>query len=270
MNTRAFTLSLIIAAIAMFMVYTYIEGRENVFKSKYGQKVGVVVAKRDIKEFELIDDSKVTMEEVPKNFVTPGSFKTIKEVFNTIATVPILQGEQISKPRVTYPGSSTGLSRQIGVGKRAISITVSEDQAVSRLIKPGDRVDVLALIDYAGGRKEFFKVKTVLQDVLILSTGLSISNSIPLVGMKTAQEVRTMKLNTYTNYSTVTMELDPFQIQKIVFLERMGARLSLTLRNNDDKEMVRIKGTKLFDLLGEDAPEAKAYFSDKKAKEDKR
>ncbi len=264
MNTRAFTLSLIIASIAMFMVYTYIEGRENAYQSKYGQAIPVVVAKRDIRALELLDDSKVTIITVPKNFVAPGSFRKVESIWNTIASTPIKSGEQITKPRITYPGSSTGLSRQISLGKRAISIRVSEDQAVSRLIKPGDRIDVLALIDYAGGRKELFKVKTVLQDVLILSTGLSISNAIPLVGVKTPREIKALNLNTYTDYSTVTFELDPFQVQKIVFLERMGARLSLTLRNNDDKKIVRIKGSKLFDLLGEDAAEAKAYFSTKK------
>src|SRR5690606_22760746 len=110
-----------------------------------------------------------------------------------------------SSDLVTYPGAQSGLARQISIGKRALSIQVTEGQAVSRLLKPGDRIDVLALVDYAAGKKEKLKVKTVLQDVLVLSTGLYVTNSVPLVGMKNNNEVKQMKLNTYTNYNTVTL-----------------------------------------------------------------
>jgi pilus assembly protein CpaB len=39
--------------------------------------------------------------------------------------------------------------------------------------------------------------------------------------------------------------------------------MSLTLRNNSDKEAVRLKATQIYDVLGDDAPEAKVYFSEK-------
>ncbi len=267
MNNRAFTLSLIVAALAVFMVYSYIEGRENEFVKKYGHKVPVVVASRDINELEVLDDRKITMQNIPKNYVAPGAYNKKDDLFNTIAVAPILKGEQITAPRVTFPGQSTGLSRQISIGKRAISVRVSEDQAVSKLLKPGDRVDVLAMIDYAGGRKEFMKVKTVLQDVLVLSTGLSVTNTLPMVGIKRNDIIKQLNLNTYSDFGTITLELDPYQVQKIIFLERLGSRLSLALRNNDDKKMVRIQGTRLFDILGEDAAEAKAFFSEKQPKQ---
>src|SRR6476469_3261987 len=96
-----------------------------------------------------------------------------------------------------------GLSRQISIGKRALSIQVTEGHAVSRLLKPGDRVDILALVDYASGKKEKLKVKTVLQDVLILSTGLFVTNSIPLINIKVDNDQRQLKLTSNTNYNTV-------------------------------------------------------------------
>jgi len=264
MNSRAFTLSLIIAGFAMFMVYSYMQGMESEFIERYGKEGTVVVAKRDINEYELLDDTKVTTMAIPQKFLAPGHFKKMEEVNNTIATVAIKKGEQITKPRVTYPGGETGLSRQVSSGKRAFSISVSEDRAVGKLIKPGDRVDILGLIDYAGGRKDLFKVKTILQDVLILSTGLSVTNSIPLVGVKNAKEIRKLNLSVHTNYRTVTLELDPYQTQKLILLmQTVRGGIYLTLRNNDDKKMVRIKGTRFFDLLEEDQAEAKTYFQDK-------
>ena len=270
MNTRAFTLALVIASIAMFMVYTFIDEREQNFKTKFGREVPVVIAKVDIQELELIDDDKLQEISVPSSFKHKHAFSSREELKNTIATVPILKDEQITKPRVPYPGSSTGLSRQISLGKRAMSITITEQQAVSKLIKPGDRVDVVGVIDFASGsRKDLSFVQTVLQDVLVLSTGISMTNSIPLIGIKGANSVRKMKLNTYSQYNTVTLELEPYQVQKIIFLiEETGKKPFLILRNNNDDKKVALKGTRMMDLVGkENMAKAKSFFQEKYKKQ---
>ncbi len=264
MNTRAFTLALIISGLAMAMVYTYIEDQKAALFQKYGTLSSVVVAKQDIQELELIDDSKIVTITVPRSFLAPGHFKEVKELANTIATVPIKKGEQITKPRVTYPGSKTGLSRQVSSGKRAVAINITDKQAVSKLIKPGDRVDVIAAIDYAAGRMDMKKAHTILQDVLVLATGRSMTNSIPMIGVETPRVIRTMKLNTYSNYNAVTLELDPYQTQKLIFMiNHLNATPYLALRNNNDKKTVRITPTKIYDILGDDAAEARTYFQDK-------
>lgn len=271
MNSRAFTLSLLLAGLAVMMIWSYISSRETELQSDYGNLTPVVVAKEDIKELEIIDDRKIQLVNVPAKFQMPGHFKRVEDLYNTIAAVPIKKDEQITAPRVTYPGAQSGLSRQISIGKRALSIQVTEGQSVSRLLKPGDRVDILALVDYAAGKKERLKVKTVLQDVLILSTGLFVTNSVPIINIKSGgSETRQMKLNSYTNYNTVTLELTPFEVQKMVFLISAGNGIYLSLRNNDDKTIERISATRLYDVLGEDAAEAKTYFAEQLAKETKR
>ena len=272
MNSRAFTTSLILAGLAVFMIYAYIDSRETEMVSEYGNSTPVVVAKEDIKELEVIDDRKVEVQNVPAKFQMPGKFTRVEDLYNTIAATPIKKGEQITAPRVTYPGAQSGLARQISIGKRAYSLQVTESQAVSRLLKPGDRVDILALVDYASGKKDKLKIKTVLQDVLILSTGLFVTNSIPVVNMKGegGNESRQVKLNNYTNYNTVTLELTPFEVQKMVFLVSSGNGIYLSLRNNDDKTIERISATRLYDVLGEDAPEAKTHFAEQLANETRR
>lgn len=271
MNTRALTLALLIAGFAMYMVYTYIEDKRAEMIKQYGNPNTVVVAKIDIQELDLIDDSKIQVITVPENFLAPGHFKSIKDLENTIATVSIIKGEQITKPRVTYPGVKTGLSRQVAIGKRAVAINITERDAVGRLIKPGDRVDVLAALDISqGARKDLQKTRTILQDVLILSTGMSMTNSIPIYGVETPKVIRTMNLNTYTTYNTITLELDPYDVQKLAFIQTYGnGSLSLALRNNADKEPVRLKATQIYDILGDEATEAKIFFNDKYSKENK-
>ena len=265
MNRRALTLSLAIAFISMFMVYSYISSEKGKLIARFGVEEQVVIAKEDIKEFDLIDDNKVDLITIPKNFVQPGAIKDKNEIRDTVATVPILKGEQITKPRITYPSIKTGLSRQINPNKRAIAINISDSQAVSKLLKPGDRVDILAPIDFGGGRRDLTKVKTILQDVLVLSTGMTISKNLPLIGYKQDRVVTAMNLNVNEAYSTITLEVDPFEAQKLIFLTRaLGVSPYLTLRNNNDKNVIRIKSTDLFDVLGDDdREEAKNFFNSK-------
>jgi pilus assembly protein CpaB len=57
------------------------------------------------------------------------------------------------------------------------------------------------------------------------------------------------------------LELDPFQVQKLShILTFSGREPILTLRNNHDKNVVAIRGTSIFDILGTDANEAKEFF----------
>lgn len=271
MNTRAMTLALIIAAFAVMMVWTYLDDQKAEMVRNYGVPDVVVVAKSDIQELDLIDDSKIEVISVPKNFVSPGAFKSVKELENTIATVPIIKGEQITKPRVTFPGLKTGLARQVAVGKRAVAINITEKDAVGRLIKPGDRVDVVAAFDISqGSRKDLQKARTILQDVLVLSTGMSMTNSIPIYGVETPKVIRTMNLNTYSSYNTITLELDPYDVQKLAYIQTYGGgTLSLSLRNNADKDVPRLKPTHIYDVLGEESSEERQFLSEKYSKEGK-
>lgn len=265
MNSRALTLSLLIAVFSMFLVSTYIEGEQASITKQYGTMKSVVVAKKKINELELIDDSKVTVRTVPEYFRAPGSFNTIKDVEGTVATVPILEGEQVTKPRVTFPGAKTGLSRQISAGKRAVALRVNAFSAVGKLIKPGDRVDVIAGLDYSNGHMDKKKVLTLLQDVYVLSTGKKMTNSLPIIGKEFPKVIKAMNVSAYTEYQTITLEVDPFQAQKLIFIQKYsGGGIFLSLRNHADSEKVRIKGTKIFDVLPqEDVQDAKAFFIEK-------
>ncbi len=270
MNSRAFTLSLVIAGIAAFMAYSFLDNKEEQYKKAFGDMTPVVIAKVDIKELELIDDRKVETILVPKKYQAPGHFKKKDDLYNTIAAVPIKKGEQITQPRITYPGDRSGLSRQISIGKRAMTIRVNKSTSVGQLIKPGDRVDIITALDYSSGKIEKIEVITPLQDVFVLATGLKVTNSLPMTGMQVDKEVRKLNLTTYSNYNTVTLEVSPFEAQKLLFLQNNGSGLSLVLRNNEDKSIEKISKTKLFDVLGEGAIDAKRYFERKAELERKR
>lgn len=273
MNNRAMTLALAIAAFAVYLVYSWVSEVEEKAQKRFGTNVLVLKAKRDIKETETINETMLTLESIPKTFLEPNAVHferrdedaetrmSVKSLSGSVAIVPIKTGEQISFNKITEPGIRTGLAPQVSPGRRGIAIPVSDQSSVSKLIKPGDRVDVIAVVDMGTG-KENKVVKTILQDVVVLSVGKNVTNNIPRVIEYEGKQERIRSLNTDTSYNTVTLEVDPAQAQMMVLVMNSGENaLSLSLRNNDDTERANLGAMMLIDVIGVDANRAQRGLS---------
>jgi pilus assembly protein CpaB len=271
MNNRALTLSLIMAVIAVFFVQSYVSSIEEEAKKKFGTEVLVIVARKDIREMETVNETMLEFKLIPKRFLEPAaislekkeedkeSVKTLKGLTGTIAVVPVKKGEQLTYNKLTDPSIRTGLAPQIAPGRRAVSIPVNESSSVSKLVKPGDRVDLIAIVDLGGG-KENKVAKTVLQDVVVLSIGRYITNNVArLVETDPAGgKDRVKSLAEDFSFTSVTLEVEPPQAQAIALLLASGDNsLALSLRNNDDVERVNFPSTTLSDLFGADAARVK-------------
>jgi pilus assembly protein CpaB len=253
MNNRAFTISFIVALLAVAMVYSYVSSTEESLKQQYGSDQSVVVAKENIKELDILNETNLSIKSVPSSYAQPGSARTLEELTGSLAIAPIQKGEQITKSKVTQLGARTGLARQIAVGKRAVTVRVNDESGVARLIKPGDRVDVLTMIEIKPGHKELSEVRTVLQDVLVLATGKYIANTVPgiLESDPLAKGARQkVNLTEYTSYSNVTIEVDPIQAQQMIFIQSVLNGVFLTLRNNDDNMKEELVNVRMMDVLG--------------------
>ena len=178
----------------------------------------------------------------------------------TVAIIPIKKGEQITYNKITEPSVRTGLASQIAPGRRAIAIPVNENSGVSKLIKPGDRVDLIAVIDLGGGKDNKI-AKTILQDVVVLSTGKSVANNVARVieADPYGGKDRVRSLAEDTGFGTVTLEVEPQQAQTMALILSNGdSALTLSLRNNDDTERNNVAATVFQDILGADAARIRA------------
>lgn len=255
MNNKAFTISMALAFMAVFMIYSYVTSKEAEIQAKYGTPTAVVVAKRDIPIMEAIHENMIEIIQKPKQFIEPGKTTSKQEVVGFIASVPIRKGEQITLNKIIEPGIKTGLSRQITPGKRAISIGVTDNSAVNRLLKPGDRVDIVATIDPPGGGKGSQITKMILQDVPVLAVGEFVTSQAPRKMDKddvTGKEF-VRNLNVERNFNTITIEVEPQMAMQVSLLQGMGSLISVMLRNNDDTERVGVGATTLIDVLGSDS-----------------
>jgi pilus assembly protein CpaB len=261
MNSRAMTLSLVMAGIAVFFVMSSVSSIEQSATMKYGDEVTVLVAKQDIREMATILDSMVEAKSVPRNFVEPTAVKfdgkldvdsaegasaysiQSKRIVGNVAIVAIKKGEQLTLNKITEPSMRTGLAPQVTPGKRAIAVPIDESTSVAKLVKPGDRVDVIAVVQSPGvGGRDVKTAKTVFQDVVILAVGRSIANNVARrVDVDMSGTARVRSLTEYDGYSSVTLELDPTQAQLVAAIYTDNSnRLILSLRNNDDADRVAI------------------------------
>lgn len=123
-----------------------------------------------------------------------------------------------------------GLAADIRKKMRAVSINCTGAAAVSGMVKPNDRVDVIASFSFpklaADGRTMIQELVTctILQNVLVLATGKETAKS--AIARSDAFGAGA--------YSTVTLEVTPREAEMLVFAEQIKGRISLALRNKFD------------------------------------
>jgi pilus assembly protein CpaB len=254
MNNRAFTISLVLALMAVFMVYSYITSKEEEIKGKFGTPESVLVAKTDITELSEIHENMIEIVSKPKKFMEPGKTSNKQEVIGFIASVPIRKGEQITLNKIVAPGLRTGISKQVSPGKRAVSIPVDQMTGVNKLLKPGDRVDVMVAVDPPGASRGNTIGKIMFQDVPILAVGNYVVTQAPRTIEKNDEGKEVVRnLNIDTAFNSVVIELEPQSAFQMALMRDSGAaRVSLLLRNNDDTERVGFQTTNMSEVLSSD------------------
>lgn len=252
-ETRNLWLSIGAGIFATFLLYSYSQEKKAEYDKKFGTTKRVIVAKEDIGEQQNIYDTMLEAVEKPSDFVEPDAAITMEEVIGQVAAIPIKKGQQIVKNKLLTPGPETGIATQVAPTKRAVSIPVDEVRAIAKLVRPGDRVDILAAVDIGKGINQERKVQTIMQDVVVLATGVSVVNNIPrtfeLDG--SGKNLTQIALTGDTKYTTITVEADPKQAQDLVYiLSTAPGNLFFTLRNPNDRNLPRLPAATSGSIIG--------------------
>ncbi len=276
-NKSAFIVSGICCLFSLLLISGFVAQRETELTAGMGERVEVVVAKRDpspeqrIEEYRLIRQDMVEVITVFKSFFQTSAVNDIRDVVGKSAYVAIYPGEQIVLTKLVSQDGKPVLDRQVERNMRAVTIKISPHTSVAQLVRPGDRVDVIAAPNYDVGGAMIFEIKTVIQNVVVLATGKSIQNSVPtrinkeLMGNLEEEFQKEGRkdwggggndsLNTHRpdgDYATLTLQLSPEDAKHILFLSHNFGdnRLYFTLRNTADTELAKLDTTVLDDVLG--------------------
>lgn len=267
LERRAFLMSVTLSGLAMYLVWQYISTEEKKLNDSYGTFFPMVVASRDILQFETIRPTDIETIRVPQAFLPPGVIPDPAHVVDAVAAVPITRGEQVLDNKIISKNVYSGLDTQVAIGKRAISVPVNVKSSVGYMIQPGNRVDLATYFEYRNGNSNISEVKVFLQDVLVLASGTTIQPNPPrgvdqsirrVISSAQPQIKDDKEVDEILNvakadslFQTITLEVTPQQAQIIAYvLTVFSESITLLLRNTDDRKLDRRSTTNLRDVMG--------------------
>lgn len=162
-----------------------------------------------------------------------GSFGNIQEVVGRVTGASLTPGELVTENKLTPRGTVPGINALLSPDKRAMTVKVDEASGVAGFLVPGDRVDVVVIIDKGDYDKDPIS-KIIFQDLKVLGTGQKMESrpgDKPLV------------------VPTVTLEVSPEEGERLALAAQEG-RLSLVLRGRGDQKLVQTMGVDTAKLLG--------------------
>lgn len=241
MNQRVLmilTFALVISAGASYFVYRSVVSRAA--GSSRAEAVQVVVATRNLEVGTLIKPSDLKMGAwtgaVPK-----GMAVKMDGLAGRGVVAAINEGEPIFENRLAPEGAGGGLAATIPAGMRACAVRVNDIVGVAGFVVPGMRVDVLITGTPNGNsRGADTKVKTLLQNILVLSAGQNYQKDgegKPVV------------------VPVVNLLVTPEQAE-VLSLASNETRIQLVLRNPLDRQVANTNGSGLTALFGEPKPPA--------------
>lgn len=230
--------SLLLAAIAVFGVRTYLDNQRTLLASGgKGEAVSntIVVADKPLRFGQLIRDEDLRELPWPSKVLPAGVFRSKSELVGEgdkarYVMSPMEKDEPVLKSKITGPGQRATLSATLSEGMKAMSIRVNDVLGVSGFVLPGDRVDVLLTRTGQDGKPY---VDVLLQGLKVLAIN------------QNADE-RSDKPNVS---KTVTFEVSTEEAQKLTLASSIGT-LSLALRNVASSQIEAIQPVTESDLGG--------------------
>lgn len=241
-QSRNLWISLGAGIFATFMLYSYTQEKKSEMDKALGEKIRVVVAKEDIRDMETIYETSLEIKEKLKDEVEPDAFRDIGDVLGTVSAIPIKKGQTLTKNKVLEPGPETGMANQVAPNMRAVTVPVDETRANAKLIRPGDRVDIYAVVDTGRGANQIKQVILYKENIVILATGVNVNNNLPRTIEKdpSGKGLVQNTLTGDTKYNSLTIEVAASEAQDLIALVSANpGSLYFLLRNPHDKTMAR-------------------------------
>jgi len=227
-----FLLAVFFGLAAAWGVYSYLLDIKEEYRTA-GEFTTVVVAAEHIPRGTKIERGAVAVKEIPARYIHQSAVADPANVIGKITTGEIFPGEQIIKDRFYEEGETKhGLAYLLAEGERAATVAVDKVSGIAGLIKPGNRVDVLATVRH----EDKVLTTVVVQNVKVLAVNRVLDGE----GTRQSSE------GAYPE--TITLALTPLQMQKVILASEQGS-IRLALRSPPDNAILDIPSVKLEDVV---------------------
>ncbi len=206
----------------------------------------IVAAANDIPLGSVLRNEDLTTVSIsgnlPKGAILQGSNIVGRGVISNLYA-----GEPVMENRLAAPGSGGGMAATIPPGMRACAVKVDDVVGVAGFATPGMRVDVLISGSVGQGTNTLSRVRTLLQNIEVLSAGTDIQRD----GQGKPKQVQ-----------VVNLLVTPQQAE-LLSLAANQTHIQLALRNPLDTQMAKPPGAAMAELFGDrivPAPHATAQI----------
>jgi pilus assembly protein CpaB len=231
---RLILISFIFALIAAAATFTYLRSIKST--EVVSKKVTILVAADTIPPRTLIDKKMVTELQVEDNLIFQDYIKNPADIIGKYSKETISKNEGFQVNKLLAENSGEELTLKVDKSHRAISISVSGDQGVSGLLKPGDFVDMVV---YLNEKKDDKKViipemaKIIMQNIEVLAVNKQLERE---------DKIEEAKQSITSFLVTLAVPMD--KVEKVVLAENIGT-IKLALRPLKNAETTATQGVTL-------------------------
>ena len=193
----------------------------------------IVVATSEIPEGVSIEASALAVRDWPENSLPDSFFTSVDSVAGRVTRVSIFPGDPIVPARLAPMGSGPGLEVKITPGKRAMAVRTNDVAAISGLVQPNSRVDVL--VTFRAERGDEQVAKLFMENMRVLSVGTKVQRG---------DDGKPI------NATTAALEVTPEEAERLAVAMNQGS-IQLVLRGYGDPDSVTTKGASSADVLSQ-------------------
>ena len=191
----------------------------------------VLVAAADLPDGHVIVSADVKPALLPSAAIPAGAYSTTDSVIGRVTRMPVIAGEPMVSGRFVPVGVGAGLEVRIARGKRAMAVRIDDVAGLAGLIQPNSRVDVLLIVQGAGGAVD--QARVFMSNMRVLSVGSQLDPATVSRG----DAVATM----------ATLEVTTSQAERLAMAVSSG-RIQLVLRGYGDPDTSTSTGASTRDL----------------------
>jgi pilus assembly protein CpaB len=223
-NRIALLVASVVAAIGALLLVLYLRRFEE--EASGGAPVKVLMAVKALEPGALLTEDSVAVRAIPVAYVESRAVRESDraKVIGLRISTPVQANQSIFWTDLAIATDDRrDLSSLVQPGMRAVTIRAANDDKSFALIRPGDRVDVVATLAPLAPNGEKTSV-VLLQNVLVLAVGLETGNDVPTSGARTAGDSRQQVMSLSLN----------LQEAQLVSLALDRGRITVALRNPGD------------------------------------
>ena len=237
-------LGLLAALFAAVLVGALASGPEGTSALSLGTgQVAISTAAIDLDAGHVLTAEDVREQNVSTTVAGSEGLLSKRSVVGRVLIRPLVSGQAIARKSLAGSGTGPEIESMLADGYRATTVTLS-DSGPGTFVYPGSVVDVIAVFEMPKSAPNAGEMvsRTVIEGAQVLAVDGYADAA------KQAAQSATARKSSTSRGPIITLLLTPNQAQVLQLARNLGS-LSVTLRSNDDQDLVSRKTVSMSELL---------------------